>query len=772
MSWKKWIPLFLIGIIVLGALGCRPQQPAYFHEKGYIAAHYIGSGMWPELADTNVSSLSEVMSSEAPLTVDNGTPREYWNLSLQEVVQVALQNGKVLRNLGGVSFGPTGANGAPSVLISNPYSVGTIYDPALVEADPRYGIEAALSAYDGQLSASAGWTKTDEQVNPSQIMFTPSVSQGDQGTFQATISKYAATGTTFYVRNNNVYDWSNNNVATRLYPSTWSTYTEAGFTQALLQGRGVTFNRIAGPGAIPGYYNGVLIARINSERSLIDFEMGVRELVYSTENAYWNLYNAYRNYDTVKKGLRASYQTWEKVFSFYEEGDRRGGAQAEAQARQQFYRFYGNAKDALSNIYKTEAMLRYAMGIASSDGRLIKPVDEPSVAKIRFDFGEVKSEGLSRAPELRKMKWDVKQRELELIASRNFLLPNLDFSGSYRFNGMGEDLINHRAGASNAYGSMTSGDYQGWHMELGLRVPFGWRKERAAVRHAELNLIKYRALLQEQELTLDHNLADSIRDMDRFYNQAEIAFNTRRAAQEEVRATEQAYDLGTTTLDQVLDSQRRLAEAESSYFNSIVNYNLSITKLHYLKGSLLEFNNVALAEGPWPAKAQFDAVRQARKRDAGHYINYGYTRPGVISNGVHRQFQNPQAASMTYDQSNFPVQEQQAIYNDQAYMYDGAMQYQGTPYQQGMPAYQYESIPGNVTVPQPNYGIPAGQYNQPYPVRPVSYQSSSANNGNSSFATATPQQPTVYSVNYPTSEQAVGPAQTNPMATARTTGYR
>ena len=40
-----------------------------------------------------------------------------------------------------------------------------------------------------------------------------------------------------------------------------------------------------------------------------------------------------------------------------------------------------------------------------------------------------------------------------------------------------------------------------------------------------------------------------------------------------------------------------------------------------------------LAEGAWPAKAYFDALRQARKRDAGLYMDYGYTRPNVMSRG-------------------------------------------------------------------------------------------------------------------------------------------
>jgi outer membrane protein TolC len=756
MSWKKWIPLFL-GMVTVLVFGCRAQQPVYLFERGNMEGHYIGDAMRPEIPDTYVESIPEVTSAEAPLTIDNGTPREYWNLSLQETVRIALENGKVLRNLGGVSFGATGAMGTPSALLSNPYSVGTIYDPALVETDPRYGVEAALSAFDGQLNASAGWTKADEQQNTanSVLAFRPTVSQSDQGTFQATISKYAATGTTFYVRNNNAYDWSNA-TASREWGSNWSTYTEAGFTQALLRGRGVAYNRIAGPGAIPGYYNGVLIARISSEKSLVDFEMGVRKLVYDTENAYWSLYYAYRYYETVKSGLRASHETWRKVYSFYLAGDRRGTSQAEAQSRQQFYQFYTTTQNALSNIYKTEATLRYAMGIATADGRLIKPADEPSVAKIRFDWNEVLAEGLARAPELRKLKWDVKQRELELQASRNFLLPQLDFGASYRFNGMGHDLMNHADNSTSAYRSLTEGDYAGWNMQLTLNAPFGWRKEHAAVRNAELNLAKYRALLQEQELELSHNLADSLRDMDRYYSLAEGNFNRRTAAEAEVTSTDESFQVGNTTLDQVLDAQRRLAEAESAYFDALVNYNTSITRLHYLKGSLLEYDNVALAEGPWPGKAHFDAVKLARQRDAGHYINYGYTRPEVISRGVLRQFQNPQPqTNYSVPQPTLETGNGEVIYTEPSTTYHSNSQNNANPQysinSQYNSPYMYETAMGTVAASQPVVGGVS------QPVRSVNYQTNNTNN-NAVFATAAPadnryQQPTATTV----TNQAVNP---------------
>ncbi|MDR1960606.1 MAG: TolC family protein [Planctomycetaceae bacterium] len=699
MRFKTWIPILLVtGLFTTWAAGCRPQQPVYLTGTGDTRSYYVGDALREEVPDTYVESLPEVTGAEAPLTLSNQNPSQgTWDLTLQETIRIALENGKVLRNLGGVAFSSGGTQGNPTALLSNPYGVGTIYDPALVESDPRYGVEAALSAFDGQLDASAGWNKYDEpqNIDPSSLaaLSRPTVNQSDVGTFQATISKYAATGTTFYTRLNNGYEWSNS--ASTQWSSDWTSYVEAGFTQALLRGRGVQFNRIAGPGAIPGYYNGVVIARITADKALIDFEMGVRKMVYDVEEAYWNLYYAYRNLQTTMSGRNAAHATWNKVHARMEAGHSQGTRQAEAQAKSQFIQYRAYTEDALNNLYKTENALRYMMGISPSDGRLIKPIDEPSIARITFDWEELKAESLNRAPEIRKQKWDVKQRELELIASRNFLLPQLDLQANYRFNGMGHDLIQSNRHNSNAYASMTSGDYANWNMGLNLTIPFGYRKELAGVRNAEMTLTRARALLQEQELEMMHNISDAQRNIDRNYILAQDHFNRRLATQEEVDSTAATYEAGKTTLDQLLDAQRRLAEAESQYFRSIVDYNVSITKLHYLKGSLLEYDGVYLSEGPWPNKAYFDATRLARQRDAGKKINYGFTRPQVFSQGPVQQFQiprQPQAQDVSYQGETFFPESGEVIYEQQGAENiptpAPALSYPQIPYQQ-----QYQQTP-------------------------------------------------------------------------------
>jgi len=139
--------------------------------------------------------------------------------------------------------------------------------------------------------------------------------------------------------------------------------------------------------------------------------------------------------------------------------------------------------------------------------------------------------------------------------------------------------------------------------------------------------------LQDQELEVSHQLADALRQLELNFELTDSNFNRTLAADRQVEAVKAAYDAETVTLDQLLEAQRLRSDAQTSYFRTLMDYQRAIIMVHYRKGSLLEYNNVYLAEGPWPAKAMFDAHRLARQRDASLYMNYGFTRPGVMSQG-------------------------------------------------------------------------------------------------------------------------------------------
>ena len=129
------------------------------------------------------------------------------------------------------------------------------------------------------------------------------------------------------------------------------------------------------------------------------------------------------------------------------------------------------------------------MGLAATDGRLIRPIDEPTTAKVSFDWNDAQCEAMSRSVELRQQKWVVKRRELELIASKNFLLPQLDAVGKYTWTGFGNSLIQSSGGTgdifsgdSNAFQSLTDGKMQSWELGFQFSMPIGFRREMAGVR--------------------------------------------------------------------------------------------------------------------------------------------------------------------------------------------------------------------------------------------------------------------------------------------------
>jgi outer membrane protein TolC len=638
MCRQSPLPLAVLAACFVVLAGCQPQQPFYFHEDPDLS-HYKGVATEIEYPDVEPCTLPDVAGAIRPFSLENNKPQGVWDLKLEEAIRNALCNNKIMRTIGGQVQGP------PDFLMRNPQAVPSIYDPALAESDPRAGVEAALSAFDTNFSTKLLWNKNDAPNK--SLFFGTYVQQDDLATFQAQLQKTAATGGTWTIRHNVQYDYQRIPAISTNTITNWNVNLEAEMRQPLLRGAGVQFNRIAGPGGQPGVYNGVVLARINTDIALADFEASVRNLVSDVETTYWELYYNYRTLDAGIAGRDSALQTWRRTYALYKLGAKGGEAEQEAQARQNYFLFRSSVEQALNRLYDTESKLRYLMGIAATDGRLIRPIDEPTTARISFDWYETLAEGLARSVELRQQKWVIKRREMELIAAKNFLLPQLDAVGLYRWRGLGDDLIASSGGTSdisqpnsNAYQSMTSGQFQEWQFGLELNMPIGFRREMTGVRNAQLWLAKERAKLQEQELELSHQLAYAIRQMETYQVLSQTNFNRRIAAQRQVDAVAAAYETGTVTIDRVLQAQRDLAVAESDYYRSVIDYNEAIMQVHYRKGSLLEYNGVYLAEGPWPGKAYFDARGRARARDASIYMDYGFTQPRVLSRGPYEQHAN------------------------------------------------------------------------------------------------------------------------------------
>lgn len=602
----------VVAATTMGNTGCRlaqiiPDGPhdtkASYHDHAALRIEY------PEVKRcvTPSNSAAEVTTSPHALRDPSEIPAV--ELTLTEAVRRGLRFSPVLRSIGGT-------------VVTSPQAVSTVYDPALAHANPQLGVEAALAAFDAQYNQNLFWEKVDNPQNapppPPGLppnFFVPVV-QETQGTFTNELVKRTATGAQFALRNNVFYNRTNRPF--QLFPSSFTGFVEAEYRQPLMRGAGTQYNRIVGTGGnlgVVGQYNGVLIARVNEDVALADFEAAVINLVADIEQAYWDLTTAYRILEAVAKGREAALQTFQYQQVRLEVGT--GRQDEEAQARSQYYQFQAQLQNALAGqngLYPTEQRLRYLIGMPATDDGLLKPVTDPLDAKVVFDWESSLGQALDRRVEVRRQRFNIRRREMELYAARLNRRPQMDFVGQYRWRGFGDNLIGDTDSGlnDNLFASVTDGNYQEWRAGMEIAWPVGLRAASSAVAHAKLNLQRERALLAETELRISHDLSDAARQIELTFQLVETNYNRYLADLRQVDVLRRRYRDGTDNINFLLQAQRQVVTSESEFYRSIANYNLAIRDFHRQKGSLLAYNQVSLSEGPWCPGAERDAVQLGR----------------------------------------------------------------------------------------------------------------------------------------------------------------
>jgi len=574
----------------------------------------------PTDPDLQFDCSNSVQAGISPLDVDLTalTPADTLNFSLQECVQLSLENSRIMRDLGGT-------------VLRSPQGSITRNDPGLAYTDPRFGEQAALAEFDATLEASALFENNDRRLN-NRFFGNQGLFRQDLHNYSAAIRKRSAAGGLMTVRNLTTYD-ANNQLSNAIGNSSFDQILETEIRQPLLQGAGTRFNRIAGPGARPGQINGVLIGRVRTDIALTDFEKGVRDLVADVENAYWDLYFAYRDLEAKVDARDIARITARKL----ENQTATQGTGDAAQAMEQYYRFESDVIDAISGrpidgtrtnngsaggsfrgvggLRIAERRLRLIIGMEITDGRIIRPADVPAQAPILVDWHSSACQALDRREELRRQRWVIKQRELELIANRNFLKPTLDVIGRYRFRGFGKNLLNSNSDLS-ATANLLDGDYQEWLAGLEYVAPVGFRKAHAAVRNSQLAIRRDMDILREQERNVLFGLSNAINEMARSYDSMQLQENRLKEIVRQLQSLQARSESGQDpALDVLLETHRRLLDARLNYHQSRIDYQLAMRNVQFEKGTLLPYCSVNLTESISDAEAYYDARVYNSSRD-------------------------------------------------------------------------------------------------------------------------------------------------------------
>jgi len=623
-----------ISIVFLAMLCALAGCASPFYNLSWLATNGAGIGENPDYyvdkatkiayPDITQETDERVFSSKRPRSLRSRSHDEVWDLHLAEAIRLALKNSSFIRDR--AQFLSPG-----NPILNNSAVAQSKYDVALQESSVvtgRRGVDAALADFDGRFITSLIWGR-NETVQNNRFQsggLTPGdVLSDETASYSSTLEKQLADGSDFSIVND--WNYSLNNIPSRLFGSVYTGSLRFNYTRPLWAASGTRFTRIAGhPGrnatTALNVDNGVVIARINGDISVANFEAAVAIMLRDVETLYWDLYLAYQTYHTQAMARERAAEVWSKIKADSEVG--RTAIYNEAQARDNYHDAKDRAQNALADIYSTELQLRRLLGLAVNDGRVIRPADTLQTTELIPDWDSSLIEALSGRVELRRQKWNIKSLQLQLEAAQSLTHPRVDLVTEYRLNAFGDHFFAGsdndgvtRAGFNNAVETLFQGNHTGWQLGFRGSWPIGFRQARTQVRNIELRLAKAKKALSEQELEISHELSNSFQQLDRWYASAKTNYNRLEAARDRLEAYRTLLDSppkGADPLDAVVRAQFSFSQAKTAYLRSVTEYNKAIADLYYRTGGIFRRYHVILEEDEWDPQAYEDVLRRAWSR--------------------------------------------------------------------------------------------------------------------------------------------------------------
>jgi outer membrane protein TolC len=571
-----------------------------------------------------------------PRTTNDPEAQEVWPMTLQECIRIGLDNSEVVRVIAfgaqGIPIGgfePTPLNSGASAGIASSLGAGTlqtVYDPAILETQ----IAVALSNFDTAFTTSILWgdnvTPFNNGVQGGSLSLTgtkfPIVSVNDSLTYQAGLSKRTETGALLGVVHN--VNWSYQNSSFLVWPSAWTTNTQLTLTQPLLGSAPLPGQPAGPPVGLEANRAPIVVARLNADAAVWRFKAEIMAHVRSVEQQYWSLAQSHVQLWSSDRAVSLAQEILNREQAELVVG--RGTIADVAEAAQRLEQFNLDLVTRTSDVITTERQLRNILGLPPADNRRIVPVTPPTEARLEPDWDSSLAQMLNFQPDIVQQQILVRVAELQLLVARNQLLPQLSLNALYQFNGLGQQLDRAEAvmtGATlKALNPVIANDQRAaglqsnpglynnfitWQVGFTFQMPLGMRSPLANTRQAQYLLLRARAYLQQIVHQTMHSLARFFLEIDANYKQFKTASRLRAAAAQRLDAQRAYYEEGRITIDRFLDAVSQYATAVATEAQYKTTYNISIVALEEAKGTLLAYDNIAVAEGPWPRKAYIQA---------------------------------------------------------------------------------------------------------------------------------------------------------------------
>jgi len=215
----------------------------------------------------------------------------------------------------------------------------------------------------------------------------------------------------------------------------------------------------------------------------------------------------------------------------------------------------------------------------------------PEVPEV--DRGRDFARAFDLRPDYRQALLDIQKRQINVVFTRNQVLPRLDLLASFGLNGIDKDF-------SSSFARLTGQQERNlaWNVGAVFSIPIPNREASGNLEAAKLETARQLVSLKslEQSILVEaDNAAGQIETTARRIKAAQLA---RQLAQATLEAGQARLASGTTTTFEVLQFQRDLATAEVNELRARADHIIAIAEYARAIGATLEHNRIFIDEAP------------------------------------------------------------------------------------------------------------------------------------------------------------------------------
>jgi outer membrane protein TolC len=349
-----------------------------------------------------------------------------------------------------------------------------------------------------------------------------------------------------------------------------STRLGLSITQSLLRGYGTDVNLAQ-------------LRQLRIETDITQYELrGFSEtLLAQVENTYWDYALSQRQMEIVEESLKLARQQIIETEEMIKVGAMAeaelAAVQAEVAAQQQ------GLINAKSNFESNRLRLLRLLNPPGQTlwDREINMVHPPTLPEIKLDVVETHvALAIRMRPEMNQAKLDIQKENLEIVRTKNGLLPKMDLFITLGKTGYADSFS----------GSVKDIDGDSYDMMAGInfKYPIFNRDASAQHRRAILRRDQAEMALDNLKQLVELDVRNAYIEVNRTKEQISASTATRKFQEEKMRIETEKFRVGLSVNFIVAQAQRDLLSSRINEVQAVVNYLKALINFYRQEGSLLE----------------------------------------------------------------------------------------------------------------------------------------------------------------------------------------